>query len=158
MISVRPYLIALLTLLAAASLRSGEPEKAGPIRVTIVVVFASTEKKEIDKKLADLAKEVQKENKELIGFSIAETHQDSIGIGSSQSFKLPEDQKVKVTIDKPKDANEKVGLTVELPGGGTVAYKCSCGTFFPMLTTYKNKAGEKLIVAVLAKPCTGKGP
>jgi hypothetical protein len=135
-----------------------EKEKDAPVRVTVVVVLASGVNKDVDKKLADLATEVQKRYPELVGFKLDDTLQKSIPVGDSHTFDLLEKQSVKVTIDKPKDKNGRVGLTVTPPGGEAVSYTCTCDKFFPLVTTYKTKSGALLLVAVSAKPCTGQGP
>jgi hypothetical protein len=37
-----------------------------------------------------------------------------------------------------------------------LTYACACDKFFPIITPYKTAAGEQLLIAVMAKPCTGK--
>jgi hypothetical protein len=135
-----------------------DKENDAPVRVTVVVILATTENNVVDKKLTDLATEVQKFYPDLVGFKLNETLQKSIPVGDSFTFDLLEKQTLKVTIDKPKDKNGRVGLTVTPPGGDAVTYSCTCDKFFPLVTTYKAKCGAKVIVAVGAKPCTGKGP
>ncbi len=135
-----------------------DQEKVAPVRVTVVVVLATTENNVVDKKLTDLATEVQKRYPDLVGFKLNETLQKSIPVGDSHTFDVLEKQSVKVTIDKPKDKNGRVGLTVTPPGGEAVSYTCACDKFFPLVTTYKTKSGAILLVAISAKPCTGQGP
>jgi hypothetical protein len=135
-----------------------EKEKDAPVRVTVVVILATTENNVVDKKLTDLAAEVQKRSPELVGFKLSETLQKSVPVGDSHTFDLLEKQTLQVTIDKPKDKTGRVGLTVTPPGGEAVSYTCACDKFFPLVTTYKTKEGKKLIVAIGAKPCTGVGP
>ncbi len=146
-----------------AAVRADEPKKdpekdAAPVRVTVVVVLATADNNVVDKRLTDLATEVQKLYPDLVGFKLNESLQKSIAVGDSFTFDLLEKQTLKVTIDKPKDKNGRVGLTVTPPGGDAVSYSCACDKFFPLVTTYKTKCGAKVIVAVGAKPCTGKGP
>ncbi len=135
-----------------------DQEKDAPVRVTVVVVLATAENNVVDKKLSDLATEVQKLYPDLVGFKLNETLQKTIPVGESFTFDLLEKQTLKVTIDKPKDKNGRVGLTVTPPGGEAVSYTCACDKFFPLMTTYKTKCGAKVLVAIGAKPCTGKGP
>lgn len=135
-----------------------DQEKDAPVRVTVVVVLATTENNVVDKQLTNLATEVQKRYPDLVGFKLNETLQKSIPVGDSFTFDLLEKQTLKVTIDKPKDKNGRVGLTVTPPGADAVSYTCTCDKFFPLVTTYKAKCGAKVIVAIGAKPCTGKGP
>lgn len=135
-----------------------DKEKVPPVRVTVVVVLATAENNVVDKKLIDLAGEVQKLYPDLVGFKLDATVQKSIPVGDSHTFDLLEKQELKVTVDKPKDKNGRVGLTVTPPGGEAVSYTCACDKFFPLVTTYKTKDGRKLIVAIGAKPCNGLGP
>ncbi len=140
--------------------RADDPkkEKDAPVRVTVVVILATADNNVVDKKLSDLATEVQKKYPDLVGFKLDATVQKSIAVGKSHTFDLLEGQTVSVTIDAPKDKNGRVGLTVSPPGGDAVSYTCTCDKFFPLVTGYKTKDGRKLIVAIGAKPCTGVGP
>jgi hypothetical protein len=135
-----------------------EKDKDAPVRVTVVAVLATAENNVVDKKLTDLATEVQKLYPDLVGFKLDATVQKSIPVGDSHTFALLEKQELTVTVDKPKDKSGRVGLTVTPPGGEAVSYTCACDKFFPLVTPYKTKDGRKLIVAVGAKPCTGVGP
>lgn len=154
---IRPV-FALLLLCGLA--RAADPckEKAQPVRVTVVVILATTENNVVDKKLTALAEEVQKRYPDLAGFKLVETLQKSIPVGESYTFDLPEEQSVKVAIDKPRDKEGQVGLTVTAPGGDAVTYTCACDKFFPLVTGYKTKDGRRLLLAIGGKPCTGKGP
>jgi hypothetical protein len=147
-------------LLAAATLATGCPcdcaADEGPIRVTVVVVLATGGDKKVDPKLQDLAKEVQKRDKKLTGFRIADTQGESIPVGESATFQLPDKKELKVKIEKPKDANGRVGLTIKPPELGEISYTCTCDKFFPVVTPHKTKTGETLIVVVSAKPCMRK--
>lgn len=147
-------------LLAAVTLLPGCPREAcaddGPVRVTVVVVLATPQNAKVDPKLKELAKEVQKRDDKLTGFRIAATHGDSIAVGDSATFKLVDKKELKVKVEKSKDDNGRVGLTITPPDLGDITYNCTCDKFFPVVTPYKTKAGETLIVVVSAKPCTRK--
>ena len=47
-------------------------------------------------------------------------------------------------------------LRTQSPELGEVTYACACDKFFPVVTPYRTKKGETLIVTVMAKPCTMK--
>ena len=155
------FLIPVLFLLPAFSsgqARKTEPKEAPapPVKVTLVVVLASTTDDKINPKLATLAKEVQKRDEEFIGFIISDTLVQSIPIGESHSFRLPEKQTATVIATKGKDKDGRIELTVKLPGLDAVTYTCVCDKFFPIVTPYQLKTGETVLVAIQAKPCTGK--
>ena|SRR5437868_2195523 len=123
-----------------------------PVKVTVVVVLATTENSNVDPKLADLAKEVQKRDPKLTGFRVAATEVKSIPVGESHTFELVDKLELKVKVEKPKDANGRVGLTIKPPGLENITCGCACDKFFPVVTPHRTKAGEVLIVAVMAKP------
>lgn len=127
-----------------------------PIRVTVVVVFASTTAKGIDPKLAALAAEVQKREPALIGFVLVDSQQKSLAVGGLYKFALPEKLEMPVKVHKPKDKEGRVGLTIQPPGLGEITYTCLCDKFFPVVTPHVMAKGERLIVVVMAKPCPGK--
>jgi hypothetical protein len=151
-------LLVVLAMLAFANTSHGDEPNLPPIRVTVVVIYATSENNVVDKKLTSLAKEMQKRETNLIGFELGSTLQKSILVGGTHTFKLDESQTLSVAIDKPRDPNGRVGLTLTAPGGTVVTYTCVCGKFFPLLTEHKTLDGKTVIVAVGAKPCTGKGP
>src|SRR3954449_1536400 len=79
-----------------------------PVRVTVVVVLATTENTGIDPKLADLAKEVQKRDDKLLGFKLVSSEAKSVPVGDSVTFKLVDKQELKLKVEKPKDDNGRV--------------------------------------------------
>lgn len=154
---VRSIALALLAGLVAAS-PAGEPEKQQPVRVTVVIILASADNNVVDRKLTSLAKEMEKRQSDLVGFQLSHVIQKSIPVGRSHTFDLGGGQTLKVTIDQPKGKDGRAGLTLTTSGGGEVSYTCACDKFFPLVTEHKTKCGRTLMVAVGAKPCTGKGP
>ena len=149
----RCSLAVLVSLAATGPVRAADDP---PVRVTVVVVLASATHAEVNPKLAALAQEVQKRHEKLTGFKLAATLQKSIPVGASHTFELADGKSMKVTVDTPKDKGGRIGLTLDAPGLGEIQYTCVCDKFVPVITPHVTKAGERLVVAVLAKPCTGK--
>ncbi len=149
----RRLLVVLVSLAATGLARAADDP---PVRVTVVVVLASATHNEVDPKLVALAQEVQKRHEKLTGFKLAATLQKSIPVGESHTFELADGKSMKVTIDTPKDKAGRIGLTLDAPGLGEIQYTCVCDKFVPVITPHVTKAGERLVIAVLAKPCTGK--
>ena len=145
-------------LAATAVLAMGDQPPCGtpPIRVTVVVVVATTNNKVVDAKLTNLAREVQKRNSKLTGFRLVASEGKSIPVGGSSEYELVEGKTLVVKVEKPKDQNGRVGLTVKSSGLGSVSYTCCCDKFFPVVMPHKTRAGETVIVAVMAKPCNQK--
>ncbi|MGL6096505.1 MAG: hypothetical protein ACRC7O_11995, partial [Fimbriiglobus sp.] len=150
----RPLLaVAVLHVVAATGFARADE----PVRVTVVVVLATAANSDVDPKLAGLAAEVRKKAPALTGFAVAATLEKSIPVGDDHTFELPEKQSLKVTVERPKGADGRVGLTIAPPGLGEITYSCACSKFFPVVTPFKTKAGDVMILAVMAKPCTGNG-
>jgi hypothetical protein len=125
-----------------------------PVRVTVVIVLGTTQDIGVDPKLVELAKEVQKREPKLIGFQLVAAEAKSIVVGDSYTFALVDKQELKVRVEKPKDANGRISLTMDGPGVEKLSYGCACDKFFPIVTSHQTKKGEVLILAVMAKPCT----
>ena len=118
--------------------------------------LASTQHSNVDAKLTELAKEVQKRDKKLTGFKLVASEGKSIPVGEAAAFDLMDKKELTVKIEKMKDENGRVGLKIKPPEMGEITYTCTCEKFFPVVTPYQTKAGETLIVVVSAKPCAAK--
>lgn len=127
-----------------------------PVSVTVVVVLATGANAVVDPKLKELAKEVQKRDPKLTGFRIAAVESKSIPVGDSATIALADKQTLTVKINKQKDENGRITLELTPPQMEAVTYACACDKFFPVITPHKTKTGDQLIIAVMAKPCTGK--
>jgi hypothetical protein len=126
------------------------------VRVTVVIVLASTTDPYVDPKLADLARVVRKENGKYVGFRIGGSAQKSLPIGGEHTFDLIDGKPVRLMIMKPRGPDGLIGLRVHLPDGTWMKYDCVCSKFVPFYTSVRTCKGEHVIVAVMAKPCTGK--
>ena len=146
-------LAALAGLLAAPAARAEERQ------VTVVVVLATDKNKDIDPKVKCIAEEVQKLEPGLTGFRLARTTCKAITIGMPDSFPLLEKEVLGVLLHeveskdgKDKQNPERVRLTIKPPLAGEITYSCCNAKFFPVLTRYKTKDNERLIVAIMVKP------
>lgn len=143
-----------LAVLVLLNARRDGCDDPGPVRVTVVVVLATTADTGVDPKLVELAKEVQKRDPTLLGFRLGSNEAKSIKVGDSATFVLVEKQELQVKVERKKDENGRICLTIKPPELGEVKYACACDKFFPVVTPYQTKKGETLIVVVMAKPCT----
>ena len=132
------------------------PADDKPVSVTVVIVLATDQNATIDPKLKELAKEVQKRDPKLTGFKLVATECKSVPAGESATINLTDKQVLKLTVDRSKDKDGRISLTLEPPGMDAVTYACACDKFFPVVTPHRTKSGEQLIIAVMAKPCTAK--
>ncbi|MBM3979463.1 MAG: hypothetical protein FJ304_04120 [Planctomycetes bacterium] len=126
------------------------------VSVTVVIVLATDQNAVVDPKLKELAKGVQKRDSKLTGFKLVATECKSIPVGEVAAINLTDKQTLRVRVNASKDENGRITLTLYPPGMDAVSYACTCEKFFPVVTPHKTKAGEQLIIAVMAKPCTGK--
>jgi len=144
-------LVALLTA-AAPDARADER----PIKVTVIAILASEKNTKIDKELKALAVELKKKYPEFKGFVLERTACESMKIGEKKSFQVFDKSEVVVELKDKNDKDNKVTLTITPPTLGDVTYTTCCGKFFPVTTGETTKSGERLIVAVMVKPCDGK--
>ena len=126
------------------------------VSVTVVIVLATEHNKTVDPKLKELAKEVQKHDPKLTGFKLVATECKSVPVGNSATINLTDKQVLKLTVDRAKDKDGRITLTLNPPGMDAVNYACACDKFFPIVTPHRTKSSEQLIIAVMAKPCTAK--
>jgi hypothetical protein len=132
------------------------PADDKPVNVTVVIVLATDQNTKVDPKLKELAKEVQKRDPKLTGFKLVATECKSVTVGDSATVNLTDKQVLKLTVDKSRDKDGRICLTLNPPGMDAVTYACACDKFFPVVTPHCTKSGEQLIIAVMAKPCTAK--
>lgn len=146
--------LTLSCLLAPIAGACGE-KKPKEVRVSVVVILASEKGDGIDKKLAEIAKEVRKVHPKLLHFELANLSCKSLSVDKADKFELVEDQTAEVTILKAADKANKVCVKVAPPMMGEITYSTPCGKFLPILTPYKTKKGQTLILAVRVQPCDG---
>jgi hypothetical protein len=141
-------------ILIAAGLGAGEEPKADA-KVTVVAILATDRNSEVDPKVKCVADEVQKldDHKYLTGFRQARMTTHGAVIGKAVTFNLVDSQEVSVTVLDVAGVQGKVRLTVKPPTLGNITYSTACGKCLPIVTRYKTKDNELLIIAVLVKQC-----
>ncbi len=142
-----------LTLLAAAPPKEASQE---PVDVSVLVILASESDKTIDTKLACIAREVQKEHSKLTGFRIVTMTKKSLTVGAKESFDLVGDQKATITVKRAADEKNRVEVKIAPPQMGEITYDTCCGKFLPIVTPYRTKDKDLLILAVRVQPCREK--
>src|SRR5947199_8981334 len=95
-----------------------------PVSVTVVIVLATEQNAAVDPKLKELAKEVQKRDPKLTGFKLVATECKSVPVGDSATVNLTDKQTLKMTVDRAKDKEELISLTLNPPGKDAVTYVC----------------------------------
>ena len=131
----------------------GLTEQPGPraddVRVTVVSVLATAKNNRVDKNCECIAKEAQKLDPTLTGFRLGRMTKKGVTVGQRESFPLVEEEAATVVVEQ---AGMKMRLTVKAPTLGDISYTTCCGKFFPIMTRYQTKDGERLIIAVMVEP------
>jgi len=150
---VRRYSI-FVFVLAAATLVPGHAFTQD-VRVTVIAILASDRSTEIDPKLKEVAKEVQKREPSLTGFRLEKTEVRNINIGQKESIALfaKEGHATDVKLIAKDDSKKKVTIEVKPPMIGAITYATVYDKFFPIVTRAVIN-GERLIVAVMVKPAS----
>jgi hypothetical protein len=153
----RPGLVVSLAL-ASCLLAGGTAAAADPsrVRITVVAILATDRTTQVDPKLECIAREVQKIDSNLTGFRLAKTKSKSLSIDAQETFPLVDAERVTVVVEHGVDKDKRVGLRVRSSGVGEITYETKCGKCFPIVTRYQTKDNERLIIAVLARPCSKK--
>jgi hypothetical protein len=147
-LSLLIFLSSLPALALPISTRGGEPQE-GKVHVTVVSILATTQNDKIDEKAKEIANEVQKKMPELTGFAIATTTRRSMVLGTKEDFTVVDKNEVTVEARACKDNANRVCLQVKAPTLESLTYTCAYSKYFPIVTGYETKKGERLIIAVM---------
>jgi hypothetical protein len=126
------------------------------LRVSVVAVLATDKNDKIDPKLECLAKEVQKNDPKLTGFRIGKMTTKSLALGGKDDFDLCGEQCLHVVLEKKGDEEGRFKMKITPPRMGEITYTTTCGKFLPVVTPFRNKDEELLIIGVRILPCDGK--
>ena len=143
---------------AFAGLAAADPccwDEKDPVKVTLVVILASEEGNVIDKRLKSVAEEVQKLHPNLKSFTYKSMESKSLKPNEAVSMQCVEKKAVEMLIKHGADKDNRVSLAVTPPSMSQVEYQSVCGKFLPIVTPYKTKKGERLILAIRVEPCRG---
>jgi hypothetical protein len=152
----RPLLTRLAFGLLTAAVWSAVPSaaEAQNVRVSLVTILASDQHCDVDPRLACVAKAVQKHHPHLTGFRMGQTACKSLPVGSRESFCLGDDGcRAAVEITHGPDKDNWVGLKLKPPRMGEVTYEVVCGKYFPILTRCQTPDKERILLAVMVRPC-----
>jgi hypothetical protein len=146
-----------LALIALVAGGLAGPRAAGAqepkIKVTVVAILATDRTKSVDPELECLAREVRKQEPRLTGFRLVRCTCKSLALGTSEPFPLVDREVASVTVEHGADKDNRVSLRVKPPLVGEIDYTCACGKFFPIMTRYLTKDKERLIIAIMVRPC-----
>jgi hypothetical protein len=126
------------------------------VRVCVVSILASERDDKIDPKLVYIARELKKMNPKLKGFRLGPISSKSVAIGVKDRYELIEKQMTAITIVQGANEDDRILLKVTPPKMGEITYDTVCGKFLPILTGFRDKNGDMLIIAIRVQPCHGK--
>jgi hypothetical protein len=137
--------------------RAEKNNDCGPqVRVTIVIILASERDKVVHPKLKCIAGEVRKMYPKLKGFKLHTYSGKSVPVGVAGVFELIERQTTTITVQCGADKKDRIRLKVAPPEMGEITYSTPCGKFLPIVTPYRTRNNELVILAVCVEPCKGK--
>ena len=152
----RTALLLLLLGVGLPALLACDKEKPKKVRVSVIVVLASEKDPTTDKKLECIARETRKLHPKLMGFKSVSLSCKSLEVNAAEKFDLVEDEQASITVLRAADKKDRVRLKVGPPLMDEITYSTPCGKFLPILTPYRNKNGEYVLIAVRVQPCNGK--
>jgi hypothetical protein len=135
------------------------PPDDDEIEVNVLSILASENRKEVEPKLTEFAKQARKKDSSLTGFRLDRATSKKLKLGETEKFPVAGDQVVEVTINKERNEKGRIVLTIKPPKLAQITYECVCDKYFSMATQHyegKEKDREQLFIAVMAKPCLPK--
>ncbi len=127
-----------------------------PVKVMVLVILGTDQNNKVSDKLREIAPELRKKDETLKGFALYKTIDQPMRLGESVQLELHGKTKVTITLGEKTDENGRIVLTIKPPKLDEIQYACTCGRFFPILTNYYTPDKQRLIIAVMAKPCKKK--
>ena len=139
--------------LTLAALAAAPCARADDVRVTVLAITATNQNQDVNPKLKEIAREVQKYEPTLTGFKLGQTTVKTLNVGQKVSFDLVDGEKTDITVLAKDDSRQRVTLAFKPPLVGEITYSISYGKYFPLVTRYLTKnEKERLIVAIMVKP------
>ena len=130
-------------------------DEKDPVKITLVIILASEKGDTIDKRLKGVAEEVRKLHPKLTSFTYKSMESKSLKPSEKVSMLCVEKKMVEMVIKHGADKDNRVSLAVKPPSMSELEYQTVCGKFLPIVTPYKTKDGERLILAIRVQPCKG---
>ncbi len=149
------FALALPILLAVVQLSAEPPQPPQPekIRVSVVAICAHNRDDKIDPRLTCMADEIKKAVPQLTGFKMGKMSCKPVPVGGRETFELVDEQVATVTVVQAADKEHLIQIKLTPPEMGEVTYETECGRFFTIITKYRTRNKEVLILAVRVQPC-----
>lgn len=147
-----------LPTLVLSMLASAAPcPPAEPVQAIVLVILGTSKNKDVHERLREIAPELRKKDPTLTGFDLSKTiNLPNMRMGESREVDLHGKSKAIITIGEKTDDEGRIVLTVKPPKLDEIQYACTCGKYFPIFTNYYTPDKQRLIIAIMAKPCKKK--
>jgi hypothetical protein len=145
--------VVLLVLPPAAVPGEDKRPPSKKVRVSVVVILGTERDAQVDRRLRGIAAEVKKLHPRLTGFHIKSLSCKSVPVGARDTFALIGGQVAGVTVQTRAGKDNRVQLKVAPPLMGEITYSTPCGKFLPIVTPYRTKNNDLLIIAIRVQPC-----
>jgi hypothetical protein len=126
------------------------------VAVSVVAVLATDQNDKIDPRIKCIADEARNHDPTLTGFRIAARSTQTVPVGGRYDFDLGCDQTLRVVVQQKNDKEDCYRLIITPPQMGKIKYTTTCGKYIPVMTPFKTKDGELLIVAICVRNCADK--
>lgn len=147
-------LLSLVVVLAASPAQ--DPCPGQRVRVTLVIILASEQGDTVDEKLTAIADEVRIKNPNLKSFHLKSMATRSLAPNEKTIIELVDNKSVAITVKHGADKEKWISLAVTAPDQGEIVYRSVCDKFLPIVTRYRTKNKERLILAIRVQPCKGE--
>ena len=152
--SLRTIRLVLAMFLLPVAAAAAEPQ-GEQVTVSVIAILARKGDTKVEERLKCIAEEIQKAVPPLrdCGFQLGRMTKKSVAVGASEKFDLVDDEKVDVAVVATANRDNLLQIRVKPPQMNEVTYETSCGRFLPIVTKYRTKKDEVLILAVRVQPC-----
>jgi hypothetical protein len=142
--------LALAVLLAGVAPARAADDK---VQVCVLAILATEKNNTVDPRLRCIADEVRKTNPRLTGFKIENLCCQSVAVGGQEDFKLVGNAVATVALRPGTAKDKRLRVTVTPPQMGQITYTTACDKFLPIMTPFRTKDNERLLIAVRVRPC-----
>lgn len=142
-----PRLILAIAVVLASTNVSFADDPPQKLKVTLVSILASEEGSSVDRRLEQIAEEVQRRFPQLKSFKIQSLTTRELAVRERSPFELIDGKVAEVMIKHGVDG-DRVSVAVTAPGQKEVVYRTVCGKFVPIMSEYQTPGRERLILAL----------
>ena len=115
-------------------------------------ILATDRDGDVDECLKPIAEKIHDAVPQLTGFKAGKLMKKSLTVGHDEKFELVDDQVVRVAVVPSASPGKVIRLKLSAPQMSEVTYETSSGRYLPIITKYRTKNREVLILAISVQP------